>query len=162
MQKADFIAKSLVYLKVEKSEVVLLVMDWSPAAIYIALGASMAGAAIQVVSPKLQAWEMQFPVKESESRFVFSDPLGLHEIDKLMKTLNREYRVSLVKIRQINFNQFFCRLSAQEAATLQTAIQLLKIWLLQLNRIFHCRKLNRTLILYTYHTQVVFTGKEKG
>ncbi|CAL2047869.1 unnamed protein product [Caenorhabditis brenneri] len=93
MEKANYIAKSLLYLQVEKSEVVLLVMDWSPAAIYISLGVSMAGAAFQIVSPKLQAWEMQFPVKESESRFVFSDPLGLKEIDKLMKTLNREYRI---------------------------------------------------------------------
>ncbi|EFP00762.1 hypothetical protein GCK72_021974 [Caenorhabditis remanei] len=92
-EKAEYIAKSLMYMRVEKSEVVLLVMDWSPAAIYISLGVSMAGAAIQIVSPKLQAWEMQFPVRESESRFVFSDSLGLREIDKLMKTLNREYRI---------------------------------------------------------------------
>lgn len=77
---------------------VLLVMDWSPAAIYISLGVSMAGAAVQIVSPKLQAWEMQFPVRESEARFVFSDPLGLREIDKLLKTMNREYRVSQHKV----------------------------------------------------------------
>ncbi|CAO4382668.1 unnamed protein product [Caenorhabditis nigoni] len=93
MDKAEFIAKSLMYMRIEKSEVVLLVMDWSPAAIYISLGVSMAGAAIQIVSPKLQQWEMQFPVRESESRFVFSDPLGLREIEKLMKCMNREYRI---------------------------------------------------------------------
>ncbi|CAI5452390.1 unnamed protein product [Caenorhabditis angaria] len=93
MDKAKYIAKALIFLNVEKSEIVLLAMDWSPEAVYIALGVSMAGAAFLIVSPKLQSWEMHFTVGESESRFVFSDPLGLREVDKLMKQLQREYRV---------------------------------------------------------------------
>uniref|UniRef100_A0A8R1E412 Uncharacterized protein n=1 Tax=Caenorhabditis japonica TaxID=281687 RepID=A0A8R1E412_CAEJA len=101
IEKANFIARALLYLHVEKSEVVLLVMEWSPAAIYIALGVSMAGAAVQIVSPKLQAWEMQFPVKESEARFVFSDSLGLREVDSLLKTLNREYRIICTETRDL-------------------------------------------------------------
>ncbi|CAD6199376.1 unnamed protein product [Caenorhabditis auriculariae] len=100
MERAKYIARALVYLGVEKGEVVLLVMDNSPECIYIPLGISMAGAAVQVTSPKLQAGEMRFPVEQSESRFVFSDPLGLKEITKLMRTLDREHRIVCTGARE--------------------------------------------------------------
>ncbi|CAB3399034.1 unnamed protein product [Caenorhabditis bovis] len=93
MDQSKFIAKALLNLGVEKSEVVCLVMDWSPTAIYITLGVSLAGAAFQIVSPKLREWEMQFPVIESETRFIFADEHGIKEISKLMASLNRDHRI---------------------------------------------------------------------
>lgn len=100
IDKANYVARSLLSLGVEKGEAVILCVPMSVDFLWLFLGISMAGAMVCCLSPEFSIEEMQFQIIDSSTRFAFVAPKAINNLTAVFSSVEYAHRTVCVGKRE--------------------------------------------------------------
>ncbi|MFH4980214.1 hypothetical protein AB6A40_006923 [Gnathostoma spinigerum] len=99
-EKAEYVAKGLLFLGLQKGEVVILCVPNCPEFVYLFMGISMAGGIVSPLHPDFRVDEMRLQVNNSMARFAFTVPSAIDTLSIVFSEMDEDHRVVCIGERE--------------------------------------------------------------